>query len=39
MPSWLPGDDYMTNFRVGDPYVQIDDGHARLSATKPSTRN
>jgi len=30
MPSWLPGDDYMTNFRVGDPYVQIDDGYARL---------
>ena len=30
IPSWLPGDDYMTNFRVGDPYVQIDDGYARL---------
>jgi len=30
MPSWLPGDDYMTNFRVGDPYVRIDDGYARL---------
>ena len=30
MPSWLPGDDYMTNFRVGDPFVQIDDGYARL---------
>ena len=30
MPSWLPGDDYMTNFKVGDPYVQIDDGYARL---------
>lgn len=30
MPSWLPGDDYMTNFKVGDPYVRIDDGYARL---------
>jgi len=30
MPSWLPGDDYMTNFRVGDPYVRVDDGYARL---------
>ena len=30
MPSWLPGDDYMTNFKVGDPYVGIDDGYARL---------
>ncbi len=30
MPSWLPGDDYMTNFKVGDPFVQIDDGYARL---------
>jgi hypothetical protein len=27
MPSWLPGDDYMTNFKVGDPYVRIDDGY------------
>ena len=30
MPSWLPGYDYMTNFKVGDPYVRIDDGYARL---------
>jgi hypothetical protein len=29
MPSWLPGDDYMTNFKVG-AYVRIDDGYARL---------
>jgi hypothetical protein len=28
--TWLPGDDYMTNFKVGDPYVRIDDGYARL---------
>jgi hypothetical protein len=30
MPSWLPGDDYMANFKVGDPYVRVDDGYARL---------
>jgi hypothetical protein len=30
MPSWLPGDDYMTNFKGGDPYVRVDDGYARL---------
>jgi hypothetical protein len=30
MPSWLPGDDYMTNFKVGDPYVRVDDGYACL---------
>jgi hypothetical protein len=26
----MPGDDYYTNFRVGDPYVKIDQGFARL---------
>ena len=30
MPGWLPGDDYMTNFKVGDPYVRIDDGYRLL---------
>jgi hypothetical protein len=30
MPSWLPGNDYMTDFKKGDPYVKIDDGYARL---------
>lgn len=30
MPSWMPGDDYMTNFRVGDPYIKVDQGFARL---------
>jgi hypothetical protein len=33
MPSWLPGDDYMTNFRVGDPYIKVDEGYARLPGT------
>jgi hypothetical protein len=26
----MPGDDYYTNFRVGDPYVKVDQGFARL---------
>ncbi len=30
MPSWLPGQDYMTNFKKGDPFVKVDDGYARL---------
>jgi hypothetical protein len=29
-PSWLPGDDYYTNFHQGDPYVKVDQGFARL---------
>ena len=28
--SWLPGDDYYTNFHVGDPYIKVDQGFARL---------
>jgi hypothetical protein len=30
MPSWLPGEDYLTNFQVGDPYIKVDEGYARL---------
>ena len=30
IPSWMRGDDYYTNFRVGDPYVKVDQGFARL---------
>lgn len=30
MPHWLPGEDYMTNFRTGDPFVKIPEGGARL---------
>lgn len=30
MPSWLPGDDYLINFRKGDPFAKIDQGYARL---------
>ena len=28
--SWLPGDDYYTNFHEGDPFIKVDDGYARL---------
>lgn len=30
MPSWLPGEDYFMNFKVGDPYAKIAEGYARL---------
>jgi hypothetical protein len=30
MPSWMPGDDYYTNFQKGDPFIKVDDGYARL---------
>ena len=29
-PSWLPGDDYYTNFKVGDPFIKVDQGYAHL---------
>lgn len=30
MPSWLPGEDYMVNFRTGDPFTKIPEGASRL---------
>ena len=30
MPSWIPGEDYYTNFKKGDPYTKVDEGYARL---------
>jgi hypothetical protein len=30
MPSWIPGDDYLTNFHKGDPYIKVEEGYARL---------
>lgn len=30
MPDWLPGSDYFVNFRTGDPYIKIPQGHIRL---------
>jgi hypothetical protein len=29
-PSWLPGDDYYTNFHEGDPFLKVSEGYARL---------
>ena len=33
MPSWMPGEDYLINFRKGDPYIKVDEGYARLPGT------
>jgi len=30
MPSWMPGEDYYTDFHKGDPYIKVDQGFARL---------
>jgi hypothetical protein len=30
MPSWMPGEDYLVNFRKGDTYIKVDEGYARL---------
>ncbi len=30
MPSWIPGEDYLINFRKGDPSIKLDEGYARL---------
>ena len=30
MPSWMPGGDYLVNFRKGYPYTKVDEGYARL---------
>jgi hypothetical protein len=29
-PSWLPGNDYYTDFHKGDPYIKVDQEFARL---------
>jgi hypothetical protein len=33
MPSWIPGDDYLTNFHKGDPFIKVEEGYARLPGT------
>lgn len=30
MPSWMPGSNYMTDFKHGDPYSKVDNGEERL---------
>lgn len=37
----MPGDDCLTNFRIGDPYVKVDEGYAvsQVQAMKHSIQN
>lgn len=37
-PSWMPGGDYMTDFRKGDPFVRIPEGYLRLPGAGYSAR-
>jgi hypothetical protein len=30
MPSWMPGSDYAINFKSGDAFLKVKDGHYRL---------
>lgn len=30
MPSWMPGSDYVVNFKSGDPFLKVKDGYYRL---------
>jgi hypothetical protein len=30
MPSWMPGSDYVTDFKSGDPFMKLKDGYSRL---------
>lgn len=30
MPNWMPGDEYFTDFKHGDPYVKVAKGELRL---------
>lgn len=30
MPEWMPGENYFTNFQIGDPYVKVKAGEERL---------
>lgn len=30
MPNWMPGSDYFTDFKHGDPYTKVDNGEERL---------
>jgi hypothetical protein len=30
MPSWIPDDDHLIDFKKGDPYTKVDEGYARL---------
>jgi hypothetical protein len=30
MPSWMPGEDYVTDFKSGDPFMKVKDGYYRM---------
>lgn len=38
MPSWMPGQDYVTDFKTGDPFNKVKDGYYRLPGAGFSTR-
>lgn len=38
MPSWMPGSDYVTDFKSGDPFMKVKDGYYRLPGSGFSTR-
>lgn len=38
MPSWMPGEDYVTDFRTGDPFAKVKDGYYRLPGAGFATR-
>ena len=38
MPSWMPGSDYIQDFKSGDPFMKIKDGYYRLPGAGFATR-
>lgn len=38
MPSWMPGENYYKNFKVGDPYTKVPEGEYRLPGAGYATR-
>jgi hypothetical protein len=38
MPSWMPGSDYVVDFKSGDPFLKVKDGYYRLPGEGFSSR-
>lgn len=38
MPSWMPGSDYVVDFKSGDPFLKVKDGYYRLPGAGFSSR-
>lgn len=38
MPSWMPGENYYKNFKVGDPFTKVPEGEYRLPGAGYATR-